>query len=146
MGVLVLSVIAVGIWWLCRPRVSNWEQIEKLVIQIERGIETKNLRQVMVAISEDYRDPLEQTKRDIHRLGVGALQTQGDFEVTINRFFLDVEGKQAHADIDVDVRVITSEGAGTAFSGTVAVEFRKERRGWKVISAPRWQLADLEAL
>ena len=147
LGALVIAAIAVAIWWLCQPRLSHRKQIEELVVQIERGIETKNLRQVMAGISEDYNDPLNQTKRDVYRVGAGAFRNQGDFEVTINRFFLDVDGKQAHADIDADVRVITSQGTATSiFSGTVAVDFRRERKGWKVISAQGWQEADLGGL
>ena len=140
-GIWLLGAVligALGAWWLLRPRPTDREQIERVVDQIEKGVESKRPGHVLGQISADYHDSSGATKTDLRRLSLALMRSEVSVEVTIDRFEFQVHGRDAEGTAEVGI-LARGGGADVRASGPVRILFAKERKGWKVTSAEGWQ-------
>jgi uncharacterized protein (DUF1810 family) len=142
LGVLLLALaVTAGLaWWLFRPRLSDEEQIEMVVSQVEAGVEAKSPRRIMAHVSRQYSDSegLNYSKvemlsrrllREIQRVEVNIL----DYEEPI------IQGDFADLRLTAQVTVFSSNTPAAEVQGDMEVVLFKERGRWKVINAEGWQ-------
>jgi hypothetical protein len=138
----VIVVIAGGgylVWRLTHPPLTDKEQIEQLIDQIERGIEIKSPRTVLGTIADDYRDSCGYTKQDIRQLSFGLLRTEGKPQVTLDKVNIAVHGDEATADISGRVALVSGEQESHPFQGSLTVVLRKRDGAWRITSTAGWQ-------
>jgi len=140
--VLILVLLAGGAagWWKLRPRPSDKEQIERVITEVEAAIEQKSPRQVMTHVSHDYHDSTGTTYREARLLSLRLLRIPEQIRVDI----LDYQGPVIADDLAklrlmVQVNALSAGPSVAEASGEIRLLLRRERKGWKVISAEGWQ-------
>jgi len=126
-------------WRLTHPPISDEERIARLLDRIEQGIETRSPRMILDTISSDYRDAFGYTKRDIHRLSLNLLRTEGTFQVVLDEVNIHVRGGEADANVSAEVTLTQNGRVTEKYSGSLAAHLRKQAGKWRIVSATGWQ-------
>ncbi len=105
-GIAVLAVVIVVVWWLVRPQKTDRQQIVDLLSRTERAIEHKDLGGMMRVVSQDYADGTY-SKRELRRMVLAGFREVRTIRITPVLRELEVSGKNARAELDVDVWIDT---------------------------------------
>jgi len=136
---LVVLLVAISlVYYLQRPELSDEEQIQRLFLEAERAVEAKDASDIMRLIADDYDDGTF-VKRDLTRLAIRAFRTSDEIDVVPYLRLLQVQGQEAHAELDVDL-LVDSDTQRLK----LAVDLKKTGRGWQVIRASGWEVAGSE--
>jgi hypothetical protein len=122
----VVCVLAAG-FWLWYPRSSDRERIVQIIQRARHGVETKNVKEIMEAVSPDYRDGEGLTRSELSRLAAGWARTPDRAEVAIDSYQLNVTGTAATAALEV---TLTLGNQGTE-KPHLTMRFEKQRQGWR---------------
>ncbi len=132
-GFVVVMGIIVAVWWLTHPPKSDRQQIVDLLAYTERAIEQQDLGGVMQAVSKDYDDGTY-SKRELRRTVLAGFREVRTIRITPVLRKLEVSGKEARADLDVDVWIDTDSSRPT-MQVVMWVKLSKESGRWLVTSA-----------
>ena len=132
-GLVVLVGVIVVLWWLTRPPKTDQQQIVDLLGRTERSIEQRDLGGLMQAVAEDYADGTY-SKRELRRAALAGFREVGTIKLTPVLRELEVSGKGARAELDVDVWLDTDSPRPT-MRVAMWVELSKESGRWLVTSA-----------
>ena len=135
------AAIAAGVlgWHSTRKPLSDREQLEQLLDQMQRAAHTKNVKLGLSYVSGDYHDSFGLNKWAIQRLALWAREKSQSFRVLISDLSLSINRNQAQGRMELEVVVRSEDVIEAQFSGPIVLSFRKERGGWKIISASGWQ-------
>jgi hypothetical protein len=142
--IVVAVIVTVGgggylAWRLTHPPLTDQQQIEQLLDQVERGIEIKSPRTVLGTIADDYRDSFGYTKQDIRQLSFGLLRTEGKPQVTLDKVNIAVHGDEATAEVSGRVTLVSGGHESQPFEGGLTLELRKRGGTWQITSTTGWQ-------
>jgi len=126
-------------WWLTRARLSDREQIARVIRQIQQGVQTKNTNLILSGISRDYRDGAGLNYRDLWRAAWRLRRGQEQVRVLIPELEMTTNPDTAWVKLRAEVSVGYSEETAKHYAGRIALALRRERGGWKVISSGGWQ-------
>ncbi len=132
-GLVVLAGVIVALWWLTRPPKTDQQQIVDLLGRTERAIEQRDLSGLMQAVSEDYADGAY-SKRELRRAALAGFREVSTVKITPVLRELEVSGKDARAELDVDVWLDTDSPRPT-MRVAMWVKLSKENGRWLVTSA-----------
>ncbi len=132
-GLVGLAVVIVVLWWLARPPKTDRQQIVDLLARTERAIEQQDLGGLMRAVSEDYADGTY-SKRELRRAALAGFREVRTIRITPVLRELEVSGKDARAELDVDVWLDTDRPRPTMHVA-IWVKLSKESGRWLVTSA-----------
>ena len=132
-GLIGLAVVIVVLWWLGRPPETDRQQIVDLLGRTERAIEQRDLGGLMRAVSEDYDDGTY-SKRELRRAALAGFRQVRTIRITPVLRELEVSGKDARVELDVDVWIDTDSPRPTMHVA-MWVELSKESGRWLVTSA-----------
>ena len=130
---VLLAGVTVVIWWLIRPHKTDRQQIVELLGRTERAIEHKDLGGVMQVLSEDYADGTY-SKGELRRTVLAVFREVETIRITPVLHKLEVSGKDARAEIDVDVWLDSDQPRPT-MQLAMQVKLNKESGRWLVTSA-----------
>ncbi|MGC9317777.1 MAG: hypothetical protein ACP5KN_07065 [Armatimonadota bacterium] len=140
---LVLISAGAGYWLLLRPEpVSDEMQVIRLIADVERAVEQKDVSGLMQHISHDYEDERGYTRRLVQRLVLAGARDPRTIDLSVDVSDVDVQGDRATFVAEVDYFVDGSVAAGASQHLTVVGNLRKEGRRWRVVSADGWQQAE----
>ena len=132
-GLVGLAVVIVALWWLTRPPKTDHQQIVDLLGRTEQAIQQQDLGGLMQAVSEDYDDGAY-TKRDLRQAALAGFREIGTIKITLVLGELVVRGKDARAELDVNVWIDTDSLRPTMHVAMWA-ELSKESGRWLVTRA-----------
>jgi len=132
-GLVVLAVVVVVLWWLVRPQKGDRQQIVDLLGRTERAIEQRDLGGLMSVVSEDYDDGTY-NRGELRRTALAGFREVGTIRITPVLRKLEVSGKDAHAELEVDVWIDTDQPRPTMHLA-MWVKLSKESGRWLVTSA-----------
>jgi len=132
-GLVGLAVVIVVLWWFARPPKTDRQQIVDLLARTERAIEQQDLGGLMRAVSEDYADGTY-SKRELRRAALAGFREVRTIRITPVLRELEVSGKDARAELDVDVWLDTDRPRPTMHVA-IWVKLSKESGRWLVTSA-----------
>ena len=139
-GAVLLAAIAAALGWhFTRKALSDREQLEQLLDQVQRAAHTKDVKLGLSCLSRDYRDSSGLNKWAIHRLALRAGHSPETFRVLISDLNLSLRGREASARMEVQVMVRNGEVIEGEYAGPLVLSFRKERGGWRITSSSGWQ-------
>lgn len=139
-GLGVLALVGAGTWFVSRPRVSDEEQITNMIIEIKRAVETKNAGDVLKYIATDYNDG-SYTRREITQLVVAGFRGPEEFRVDVSRPTIRVDGNEAEAQASARFTTGAARDGSGSMDLQVVARMKKQRGGWKVVSATGWEPA-----
>jgi|GEM_PF-1535859 hypothetical protein len=138
----VLAAAALG-WWLLHPRPSDEELILQLAAKAEHGVETHSVDEIMSCVSPDFTGEAGMDRNDLWRLAVQWAHTDGEADVTINDYAIDVRSGEATGRFDVTVVAQVAGAPTTPMNMQLVVEFEKRWRRltkvWLVKSVKGYQ-------
>ncbi len=134
-GILVIAIL---VWWLTNPRISDEQQILNLVAKAEHGVETKNGREVMECVSPDYKDSSGYDRLQLLKMVNSWVRSPDQAEVTVEKQQIRVNGLTAVGKFSVQV-YLESEGrklrpVSAQIEVTFEKRWRKLRQVWLVKS------------
>ena len=129
---LLLAGVIVVPWWLTHPRKTDQQQIVDLLARTERAIEQQDLGGLMQAVSEDYDDGTY-NRGELRRTALAGFREVGTIRITPVLRKLEVSGKDAHAELEVDVWIDTDRPRPTMHLA-MWVKLSKESGRWLVTS------------
>jgi hypothetical protein len=140
---LLISVVllagATVWWWITRPRLSDKEQIARVIDQLRSAVEQKSPGRVMVNISKQYYDSLHTTYRDIDSLAKQLLRVRQEIRVNILDYKEPIiQDDIAQLALTVEIDVLDSGESIEKLSGDLEFTLGKESGGWKLIQAEGW--------
>lgn len=142
LGLLVLVAAGAGYWLFLRPEpVSDRVQILRLIADVERAVEQKDVSGLMQHISEDYEDERGYTRRMVRRLVLAGARDPRTVDLSVDVADPEIKGDRATFVAEVDYALDGSAAVGETQHLTVVGHLRKEGRDWKVVSADGWQEA-----
>jgi len=139
-GLGVLALVGAGVWWASRPRLSDEEQITNMIIEIKRAVETKDAGDVLKYIATDYKDG-SYTRREITQFVVAGFRGPESFRVDVARPTIRVAGNEAEAQVSARFTAGAAKDGSGSMNLQVVARLKKERGGWKVLSATGWEPA-----
>jgi len=145
LAVVALAGVAAGVvvvWKLAPDRRSSEQQILDALVEIERGIQEKDVRQCMKHVSESYRDPDVENKRELQRLAMGGLREPGEFDVVLQPDRPVVSGSEATVTVRVDFAIVRGQSVNRIPPFDVRTRWVKEGRKWRVIEANGYMEAE----
>ncbi len=143
--VVLLAGVAAGIvvvWKLAPDRRSPEQQILDALVDIERAVEEKNVRHCMKYVSESYRDPEVENKKELQRLAIGGFREPGEFDVVLQPDRPVVSGLEAAVTVRVDFAVVRGQAVNRVPPFDVDTRWVKEGRSWRVIEAKGYMEAE----
>jgi len=143
--VFVVVVIGAGAGWylLTRPEpLSDEQQIVRLIADVQRAVEQRKTSDVMRYVSDDYHDRRGLDRLDVQRLVIAGARNRATMDLSVQVTSIEVQGDSATFTAEVDYSVGGPAMPGRSNHLTVSAELRRERGGWKVISAEGWQDAE----
>lgn len=126
-------VAAVGLllWWFIHPRRTDEELILDLVAKAEHGIETKDRREIMDCVAEDYHDEAGLSRIDILRLAIHWERSSEQVEIAVEEYELDVEAPRATGRFVAELEFEQAGRYDPPLRLPLVVEFEKQRRRWR---------------
>ncbi len=140
---IVLVAVAAGLfatWKLAPDRRPASQQILDALVEIQKAVEQKDLGGTMKHVSESYRDPEMENKRELTRLAVSGFREPGQFHVVLQAGRPEVRGSEATVDVRVEFSVTQGHGVRQVEPFTVHTRWARERGHWKIVWAEGyWQ-------
>jgi hypothetical protein len=138
---ILLAVVVLGggtylSYRFLAPRLSDREEIERLILKAARGVEQRQVAAVLSVIADDYWDH-GYTKQDLATLARGMARFGEQIRVVPYLNSLDLSGSEATASVDAEVTVGRSPEQPVRYH--VMLHLGKGRHGWQVISSQGWQ-------
>ncbi|NCO32325.1 MAG: hypothetical protein AUJ92_03390 [Armatimonadetes bacterium CG2_30_59_28] len=135
-ALLLLTAVPL-LWyvWNRRHRPPDQEQIRLSIDKALEGIEERRLGKALSIVSDDYKDAEENRKRDLTRLAVGAFQSTTAIRVYVSALATEVQGNTAVTQLKATVAYTDATGQKLTEAYAPLLVWRKERRGWRVVSA-----------
>lgn len=121
---------ALAVWFLY-PRPTDRELIVELIRRGERGIETKQVKEIMSCVAPDYRDSQNVTRTELLRMAMQWARVRERGEVTIEDYQLEITPPTATGSFDVSFVLIGQDAARTTLPMTLMMQFVEQRRGWR---------------
>jgi hypothetical protein len=127
------------------------DKVRKVVTEIQKSAEEKDIKMVLNAISKSYNDPQGNNHESIHRLLIAYFYQFPKISIYITKLDVSVKGASARAMFQA---VLTSKGATESATAILPeslgiyafdVSFGKESGDWKVVSAQWERIGDSEA-
>lgn len=118
------------LWWFLHPRPTDEELILGLVTKAEHGIETKDRREIMDCVAEDYHDEAGLSRIDILRLAIHWERSSEQVEIVVGEYELDVEGPRATGRFVAELEFEQAGRHEPPLRLPLVVEFEKQRRRW----------------
>ncbi len=142
LGVLALAVALVAgyAWWRMRPTEPDELQINRVILQVQQAVETKDAGAVLRNISDNYDDGANR-KRDITRMVVSGFRQPEPFRLHVEPPRVSISGGRAQAVIQARFAAGHHSELSQGLDLNVKVDFAKEGGRWKVISASGWEPA-----
>ena len=145
--VLALIVLVGGgyeAYRLTRPALSDPDQIKHAITDATAALEQHRVQSFMRLIANDYNDGTYNRQQLENQVWAGVWQTD-QLRVVPYLRDLQVQGTTATATIDADVIVSGKQSYRAAEPDrgryTVETTWRKESRGWQIVSAKGWEAA-----
>jgi len=143
--VVVVLLGGAGAAWFLNTRpapLSDEQQVLRLIADVQRAVEQRKTSDVMGYVSEDYHDSRGLDRRGVQRLVMAAARDRSTMDLSVQVTSIEVHGDSATFTAEVDYSVGGTAMPGASDHLTVRGELRRERGGWKVISAEGWQDAE----
>jgi hypothetical protein len=136
---VVLLAGATVWWWITRPRLSDKEQIDRVIDQLKSAVEQKSPGKVMVNISKEYHDSFHNTYRNIDSYAKQLLRVRQEIRVNILDYKEPIiQDDIAQLALTVEIDVLDSGESIEKLSGDLEFTLSKESNGWKLIQAEGW--------
>jgi len=141
-----LIVVGAGLfaaWKLMPDRRPASQQILDTLVDIQKAVAQKNLRGTMKHISESYRDPETESKRELTQLAISGFREPGRFQVVLQAGRPEVHGSQATVDVRVEFSVAQGRWVRRVEPFTVHTRWAKEKGHWSIVWAEGyWQASE----
>jgi len=142
-ALVVVGVGLFGAWKLAPDRRPASQQILDTLVEIQKAVAEKNLRGTMKHISESYRDPETENKRELTQLAISGFREPGQFQVVLQAGRPEVQGSQATVDVRVEFSVAQGQSARRVEPFTVHTRWAKEKGHWRIVwSDGYWQASE----
>jgi hypothetical protein len=134
-----LFVVALAVWWLTNPRISDERQIQNLVAKVEHGVETKSGHEIMECVAPDYKDSSGLDRLEILKLVNSWVRSPEQADVSVEDYQIKVEGRTATGHFTVQVYLQDSDWGRSPLQMGLEVRFEKRwrrlRQVWLVKAA-----------
>lgn len=141
--IAIAALLAAGAgvyyWRLTDSGRDARQEILELVAAVTQGIEQKRTSQVLDYVSKDYRDQSGNDRRELTRLAVAAFRQREPLDLVVNVTDAVINGDQATLTADVEFAVGQPVSAGSSTRLQVTARLRRERGGWKILTAEGWE-------
>ncbi len=140
-----IAAAVAAIVWIAWPRpepLSDRQQVLRLIADVERAVEQKRVSDLMRYVSKDYHDSHGYDRRMVQRLAIAGARDPQPIDLSVEVTDITVKGDTATFTAEVDYSLVGFAAPGRSTHLTVRGELRRERGGWKVISADGWQGAE----
>ncbi len=133
--------LPVDIPGLSGPRISDEEQIVRLLHDVADGMESRKIFRVLANVSQNYQDAEGRNYDGIQQYLKEVFRDYRFIEITRARPAIAVQGNRARAMETFGTRATpfdASEHRPIDFDGQVIVELVKQDNGWKIVE---WKAA-----
>jgi len=149
-AVAAAAAVGVVIAWRAATReehVPDQIRIRSLLEQGRQFVMARDLRGAMSCISRDYRDSRGMTRESLRQTAAHAMQSSGDFEITMDAPEIRLSGRHAIARTHVEVSTIIGGLPTPRVSMDLEIHLSKERaRRWVLFPITRLRVTALEGL
>ncbi len=138
---LVAGGVATYLLW---PQPPPEEQVVNALLAVAEAVERKDVGGCLKHVSDDYRDSVGNTKRELMRRAWAGFREVGELNVSIHEPRVQVQGETAAARFRVVIQQARDGRIVQTLTLNVQSTFRREGRRWRAISAEGWQPAEVE--